>query len=89
MLIEDQKRQTTLDFLEIQYYRNLIYMPELKEHMKVEPDKIRYSASCRDISNRIPQENIGVLSSICSSFLRKALNKEEGAIHIWHMIRIA
>ncbi|MDK2800007.1 MAG: hypothetical protein PWQ70_1626 [Clostridiales bacterium] len=85
MLIEDKKRQTTLDFLEIQYYRNLIYMPELEEHMKVEPDKIRYSASCRDISNRIPQENIVMLSSICSSFLRKALNKEEGAIHIWHL----
>jgi len=85
MLIEDKKRQATLDFLEIQYYRNLIYMPELEEHMKVEPDKIRYSASCRDISNRIPQENIGMLSSICSSFLRRALNKEEGAINIWHI----
>lgn len=85
MLIEDKKRQTTLDFLEIQYYRNLINLPELEEHMKGEPDKIRYSTSCRDISNRIPQENIGMLSSICSSFLRRAINKEEGAIHIWHL----
>lgn len=85
LLVEDKERKATLDFLEIQYYRNIINTPELEAHMKAEPDKIRYAASCRDITNRIPQENIGILSSICSSFLRRALNNEEGAIHIWHI----
>lgn len=85
LLVEDKKRQSTIDFLEIQYYRNVIITSELEEHMKVEPEKIRYSASCRDITNRIPQENIGILSSICSSFLRKSLSEEDGAIHIWHI----
>ncbi len=85
LLVEDKRRQSPLDFLEIQYYRSIINTPELEGHMKVEPEKIRYSASCRDITNRIPQENIGMLTSICSSFLRKALSKEEGAIHIWQV----
>lgn len=85
MLIEDKERHSTLDFLEIQYYRNLIHTSELEEHIKMEPDKVRYSTSCRDISNRIPQENIGMLCSICSSFLRRAITKEEGAMHIWHI----
>jgi len=85
MLIESKTRSVTVDFLEIQYYRNLIYTSELEEHIKLKPEQIRYASSCRDISNRIPQENIVILSSICFSFLRQSINIEEGAIHIWHI----
>jgi hypothetical protein len=83
VLAEDKQRQTTLDYVEMQYYRHLInHVDKFKDHLK-NPDNIRYSNSCRDVSSTIPQDVVSLHAAICSRALQKIVATEEGCIQIW------
>lgn len=85
MIIEDSERQLKLDFLEMQYYRSIINIPELEHHLAFQNNRIRYGNSCRDISNRIPEDYISMLSSICSAYFRRIVNKNDAEVHVWQI----
>jgi hypothetical protein len=84
-LAEDKKKEYKLDFLEVSYYRELVYNKELENHFQLDGSGIRYSTSCRDVSNKIPQDNVALFSAICSKAFKEAvLTIKESAI-IWEL----
>lgn len=83
ILIEDTRRATPLDLLEMQYYRHLVSTPDLHDHLRTAELGIRYSRSCRDLSAVIPQELVALHAAIASRALRTAIEKEEAAMAIW------
>lgn len=78
MLVEDIKRKSRIDWLEMQYYRLIINEIELKAHISDFPGDIRYSNSCRDMSNRIPNDYVSIHAATASRVI-KAAHKEEKA----------
>lgn len=86
MLTEDEKGNSPLDILEVQYYKELIQSSDLEDHLEFEQtDKIRYARGCRDMTTKIPQENLSIFSGIASkNFKKKILNSFAG-IEIWRL----
>jgi len=84
-LAEDKGRKHRLDFLEMQYYRNLNYEPKLHSHLQFNPtQRIRYNRnSCRDITNRINQTNVSLLSSIAAKAIQAHSARGKANISIW------
>jgi len=84
-LAEDKGRKHRLDFLEMQYYRNLNYEPKLHSHLQFnQSQRIRYNRnSCRDITNRINQTNVSVLSSIAAKAIQSHSARGKANISIW------
>lgn len=78
ILAEDNQRKSRIDWLEMQYYRLIINEPELKEHISDFPGDVRYSNSCRDISNCIPNDYVSVHAATASRVI-KSIYKEETA----------
>ncbi|OGW13828.1 MAG: hypothetical protein A3G93_02095 [Nitrospinae bacterium RIFCSPLOWO2_12_FULL_45_22] len=83
MLAEGATRDTTLDYLEMQYYRHLINNPAFEQHLRRSDTRIRYSNSCRDISSTIPQDLVALHAAICSRAMRTTLLDENCSIIIW------
>ena len=83
ILAEDEKRETTLDFLEMQYYRHIINEPHLKSHLRRNPERIRYATSCRDVSSTIPQDFVALQSAICSRAIHQITSNKEASLSIW------
>ena len=83
LLAEDANRVTSLDYIEMQYYRCLIEEPEMEKHLNRNDGHVRYANSCRDISSLIPQDLIGLHASICGHAIRKAVRSEAAIISIW------
>ena len=83
MLAEDEKRATTLDSLEMQYYRHLINEPSLKNHLLRPPERIRYATSCRDVSSTIPQDFVALQAAICSRTIHQITSDEKAFLSIW------
>lgn len=86
ILAEDKDRNLRLDVLEFQFYRSLLYNLSFQDHLTNEGDTIRYSNSCRSITNRIPQDHIATLSSIASINVRKLVKKTSASINLWKLI---
>jgi hypothetical protein len=63
LLIEDKARSITLRDLEAQYHRFLQSDPGLKGHLAASGDGLRYSGSCRTLTNRIPATRAALLSA--------------------------
>jgi len=82
MLLEDEKREVTLDVLEMQYYNILTKDPEYHEHLKSE-FMVIYSSSCRSTSLKYPQDNVSIFAGLCSKALKNTFNKTKGLIAIW------
>jgi hypothetical protein len=87
ILAEDIKRKKRLDFLEMEYYRFLYRNEKLHTHLNFEDGlKIRYNRnSCREVSNRINQTDISLLSSICAKAIRKTIEHQQAVISIWRI----
>lgn len=86
MLTEDNESYYPLDLLEIQYYKELLADTSLSQHLAFEQDKkIRYARGCRDITSKIPQENLAIFSGIASKAFKKKLNNDDASIDIWKM----
>ena len=83
ILAEDEKRETTLNFLEMQYYRHLINEPHLKSHLQRNSERIRYATSCRDVSSTISQDFVALQSAICSRAIHQVTSNKEALLSIW------
>ena len=83
ILAEDEKRETTLDFLEMQYYRHIINEPHLESHLQRNSERIRYATSCRDVSSTISQDFVALQSAICSRAIHQVTSNEEALLSIW------
>ncbi|WP_310991234.1 ThiF family adenylyltransferase [Aequorivita marina] len=84
MLSEDCENYYPLDMLEIQYYKQLLEDSDLSEHLTFNQEgKIRYARGCRDITSKIPQENLAVFSGIASKAFKKKLNDNGASIDLW------
>jgi hypothetical protein len=83
LLVEDINREDTLDFLEMQYYRHLINDEKLENHLQYSTMSYRYSNSCREVSNLIPQDLVALHAANCCRILRKIVNEEKSNIIIF------
>ena len=83
ILAEDSERKTTLDSLEMQYYRHLINEKCLKDHLKRNDERIRYATSCRDVSATIPQDFVALQAAICSRAIHQITSNEQAFLSIW------
>lgn len=80
MLLEPKSRNIKLDHIEMQYYRMIWQNEELHDHLLDNGLPIRYSASCRDITNTMKQEDMMIFAGICSKNIRQSYSQEEGSI---------
>ena len=83
VLAEDVERKTTLDSLEMQYYRHLINEKCLEGHLKRNDERIRYATSCRDVSATIPQDFVALQAAICSRTIHQLTSNEQAFLSIW------
>lgn len=83
ILAEDKGRTITLDALEMQFYRALITKGELKDHFRPTDDRQRYGQTCRDVTNRIPQDSMALYGAIASQALRGIINEDSPRIAVW------
>jgi hypothetical protein len=84
VLAEDERRRCRLDWLEMQYYREVALNPKLLGHLRT-ASTTRYSNSCRDITARISQESISLFAGIGSRAFRDALSYDDALISIWEV----
>jgi hypothetical protein len=84
VLAEDDRRRCRLDWLEMQYYREVALNPKLLGHLRT-ASTTRYSNSCRDITARISQESINLFAGIGSRAFRDALSYDDALISIWEL----
>ena len=84
MIAEDNKRQVTLDLLEMQYYRFICNEVLLEKHLWRDGKRLRYAQSCRDVSSTLPQDLMALHSGIGSRAFRNVLDRENASIQIWH-----
>lgn len=85
LLTEPVDRSVTLRDLEAQYHRLVLTVPDLKGHLRTEQKGLRYSGSCRSLSNRIPATRAALLSALAAGGIKEALAEDAGSIRIWRM----
>ena len=83
ILAEGSERKTTLDSLEMQYYRHLINKDCLEGHLKRNDERIRYATSCRDVSSTIPQDFVALQAAICSRAIHQITSNKQAFMSIW------
>jgi integrative and conjugative element protein (TIGR02256 family) len=85
LLIEDEKREYPLNFIEMQYYRAILQQERLQHHLKAPEGRLRYARSCRDVTFAMPQDFVGIHSGIASRAFRTAISKPEAGIEIYQL----
>ena len=83
ILAEDKERKTTLDSLEMQYYRYVLNEPLLENHLLRNPERVRYATSCRDVSSTIRQDFVALQAAICSGAIHQVTSDESSFLSIW------
>lgn len=83
MLAEGTGRETMLDFLEMQYYRQLINDPTLRTHLSQHHTPVRYAQSCRDVSSSIRQDIVALHAAIASRALHIVVACTDASVAIW------
>jgi len=83
VLVEDANRETRLDHLEMNYYREISQNPDLENHFIPSEKRIRYGQSCRDVSFIISNELVLMHSAIACRAIRKTLESTDASISIW------
>lgn len=83
MLAEDRDRAVPLDCLELQYYREIAFNPDLSKHLAAPAGRIRYARSCRDVSSTIPANLVALHAAIAADEVRSAHNAGEAKATIW------
>ena len=79
VLSEDQHRTLPLDMIEMQYYRHLLHEPALEHHLQRNDERLRYAASCRDISASIPQDLVALHAALSSRAVRTLASTEDAS----------
>lgn len=87
LLAEDVARQITLRDLEAQYHRLVLTQPSLAEHLAASEGGVRYSGSCRSLTNKIPATRAGILSALAARGIADALEGNAAQITIWTLAR--
>ena len=85
VLAEDSERKTTLDSLEMQYYRHIINEDCLEGLLQMEPEHFRYSNSCSDVSATIPQDFVAMHAAICSRTIYQLTSNKQPLLSIWRI----
>ena len=83
LLAESVGRSITLQDLEAQYYRIVSGDPRLSGHLDSQSPGIRYSGSCRALTNRISASNATLLSALAARGIAQVLTTDEAAIFVW------
>jgi hypothetical protein len=83
LLAEGANRDVPLRHIEAQYYNAILTKPELAGHLGDPKGTIRYSGSCRALSNKIPAHAAAILSSLVTVGIRQELQSGKGGIYIW------
>lgn len=84
LLTEDEGRRCRLDWLEMQYYRELSRNPRLQGHLRTNR-KTRYANSCRSVTSTLRQDYVGIFSGIASNAFREAITTPEASIRLWSL----
>ncbi len=84
LLIEDKDRNSRLDLLEMDYYRNLIIDEMFSQHLEQTETVRTNTFSCRSESMILNYENVRVLSAIISKQIRKYYTSGQACLNIWH-----
>ena len=84
LLIEDKARNSRLDLLEMDYYRNLIVDERFSHHLEQTETVRTNTFSCRSESMILNYENVRVLSAIISKQIRKYYTLGQACLSIWH-----
>lgn len=83
LLAEDAKRSTTLDQLEMQYYRAVARDERLADHLRPPEGRSRYARSCRDVTSVIPNHLVTLHAATAANAIRRAASADEAAIRVW------
>jgi hypothetical protein len=83
LLAEAADRKATLRDLEAQYHRLHLTDPALADHLKPDAPGLRYSGSCRSVTNRIPANRASLLSAIAARGIGAALKDDGAVIQVW------
>lgn len=83
VLAERADRSITLSDLEAQYHRLVLTEPTLPDHFDVSSGGIRYSGSCRTLTNRIPATRAALLSAIAARGIGDSVSQVDASIKIW------
>lgn len=83
VLAEPSDRNISLTDLEAQYHRLIATDSRFADHLKVNQEALRYSGSCRALTNRIPATQAAILSALAANGLRDSLASDCGSIRIW------
>ncbi len=84
LLAENADRSITLRDLEAQYHRLVQSDPALASHLRTGPG-LRYSGSCRALTNRIPATSAALLSALGTRGLVDALKRDDASVRVWNV----
>jgi hypothetical protein len=84
LLAESIDRSITLRDLEAQYHRLVQTDPALEDHLRAGPG-LRYSGSCRALTNRIPATSAALLSALGARGLVEAMKSDQAVVRIWNV----
>ncbi len=80
LLGEDEARNVTLSALEAQYYRAVLEIPALQNHLAGGTHGYRYAASCRSVSFTMPEHQVSMLSGAVAGEIRRYLANDSPAL---------
>ena len=82
LLAEDAERKCRLDWLEMQYYREIINHPSLEAHLRT-MGHTRYSNACRSLTSQVSQDAVALFAAVGSHAVRTTATSDEARISIW------
>jgi proteasome lid subunit RPN8/RPN11 len=85
VLAEDAGRTLTLRDLEAQYHRLVLTEARLAGHLATSGPGVRYTGSCRALTNRISASNAAILSALAAHGILAALAGDQPTISVWTM----
>jgi hypothetical protein len=83
LLTEDARRDITLRDLEAQYHRLILTEPSLADHLDASQGGVRYSGSCRSLTNRIPATRAALLSALAARGIADSLSSDDAKVMVW------
>ena len=82
LLAEDAQRKCRLDWLEMQYYREIVANSAFERHLRT-TSRTRYSNACRSITSQVSQELVALFSAVGSRALRQLVASNDSRICVW------
>jgi integrative and conjugative element protein (TIGR02256 family) len=82
ILFEDEKKNFTIDYLEMIMYRELSQNIDLEDYFSHDATKVRYSNSCRDLSSLISQDHLAIHAASTSNFIKKNIKSKDASVTI-------